>query len=84
MIYTANNCQPGTTVFDVEGRETLRHVLSVDTRAGVVTCAHQPIRAKPGDAEEIDTFDVRFRSIYPIRGCDLWPWLFHCYGREVS
>ncbi len=84
MIYTSRNCQPGTSVRDVEGRETLSRVVSVDTVAGVVTCAHDPIRVTPGPIQEIETFTVRFRSIYPIRGCDLWPRLFHCYGREVS
>ena len=79
MIYGPNNCQGGTLVFDVDHRERLDQVLSVNTESGVVVCCHKPIRVVDG---EVAHYTVKFRSIYAIRGLDRLPGLFHCYGRS--
>lgn len=77
MIYTSNNAG-GATVFDMDGLQQLRQVVSVDTDTGDVCMAHEPLRIKGG---EIDCFTVRFASIHPIQGLEPRPVMFHCYGR---
>lgn len=82
MIYTQRNVQPGTTVHDVEARRTVGHVLSVDSEAGEVVRACQPVRL---DAlGRVETFVERYRSIYPIFAGLSVPQLFHCYGRQAD
>lgn len=69
----------GASVYDVDRREKLGHVMSVDIDAGEVRCAHQPLRLV---GDEVQVFTVRFRSIYPIWAGSPRPVLFHCYGRS--
>lgn len=78
MIYTHHNARCAT-VHDVMQREQLNHVVSVDTETAEVEVAHQPVR--PNHRGEIDTYTVKFSSIYPIFAGSASPLLFHCYGR---
>lgn len=81
MLYNSNNAS-GSIVVDVEARQQLRQVLEVNTKAGWVKVAHDPVRS---DAQgRVIGERIRFRSIYPIWGLELRPCLFHCYGRLGS
>ena len=70
----------GAQVYDVDTLEQLTEVISVDIDEGVVERAYKPIRLV-GDT--LDTYKVRFRSIYPIWGGSPTAVLFHCYGRQA-
>lgn len=80
MIYRPAHCEVPAHVFDVEAGAELARVLSVDPETGVVTCSYQPARVDRR-ANEIESFQVRFRSIHAICGVRGLPTLFHCYGR---
>jgi hypothetical protein len=80
MIYDANNCMPRCTVYDVDAKERIDRVVAVNAKAGWVQVAEQPLRVTEHD--HIATRLVRFASIYPIKGGEHWPVLFHCYGRK--
>ena len=69
----------GAAVYDVDSREKLYAVMSVDIDAGEVRCAEQPLRLV---GDEVQVFTMRFRSIYPIWAGSPCPVLFHCYGRS--
>ena len=71
----------GSTVFEVEGRRRLDHVLSVDTTAGVVVRAEQPLRIVGDDFAK---YAERFERIHAIYGCEAAPVLFHCYGKKAQ
>jgi hypothetical protein len=77
MIYNCKNAG-GASVYDVETKERLDHVMSIDTDAGEVLRAEHPARVVGG---QLATFTQKFTTIYPIRGGGARPVLFHCYGR---
>ena len=62
-------------------RDSLKHVLSVDTGTGEVECAHLPLEVSADGT--IATYRVRFRAIHPIFGGNVLPQAFHCYGPQV-
>ena len=70
----------GAEVYDVDTKEKLREVMSIDTDAMTVTRFETPLRIV-GDS--LVTYDMQFRSIYAIQGLEQRPCLFHCYGRKV-
>lgn len=76
MIFTSENTRGGS-VFDVDTKQKIGYVRSIDTENGEIVCMHQPIRIKDG---EVETFSIRYESIYPIYGGSSCPCLFHCYG----
>ena len=75
MKFNHTNCQPGTSVVDVDKRETLKMVMTINTETGEVECYHQPFDVF------CQTYTIKFRSIYPIYGGSPVPGMFHCYGR---
>lgn len=77
MIYDRSNAL-FATVYDVDTCEKIGQVISIDTQAGEVLCAYFPIRVVD---DRVDTYTIRYRTIYPIFGGSPWPGLFHCYGR---
>ena len=79
MIYDPGNCMPGTAVADVDTMEQIARVMTIDTEANTVTCAHYPYRA---DGEHVAAYTLRYRHIAAIRGQDPLPCLFHCYGLQ--
>lgn len=79
MLYDRHNAL-GAQVFDIGTCEQIRRVMSVDTDAGVVIAAHDPLRLRP-NREEVETYEIRFRAIHAIRGGFDKPVLFHCYDR---
>lgn len=79
MLYSRDNAL-GAKVFDIGTCEQIRLVMSVDTDAGIVVAAHDPLRLHP-NREEVETYEIRFRSIHAIRGGSDKPVLFHCYDR---
>ena len=79
MIYTADNAL-GAKVYDVDTKEEIGHVVAINPGAGWVQVAEQPVRATAHG--HIDTRRIRFASIYPIKGRESRPVLFHCYGRK--
>lgn len=74
--WTVDNAA-GAKVFDVDAKQELGDVMSVDTAKGEVVRACRPLRV---EGEQIATFTQRFRSIYPIFSSGRRPELFHCYG----
>lgn len=78
-VFDGGNAK-GARVYDVDTKQQITHVLWVDADAGEVACAHDPVRLV---GDEIDTYKVRFRSIYPIWGGSPTAVLFHCYGRQA-
>lgn len=83
MIFNCNNAR-WTDVVDVEARETLKHVICVDTDAGEVHVAVQPLQIS-SDGESVATRAIKFRSIYPIYGLRKYmPEMLHCYGRRAA
>lgn len=79
MLYNSSNVLRSTTVHDLDRRELVRRVMSIDTdRAEVVVCS-EPLRAA-ADGRTILTETVRFASIWPILD-DGFPCAFHCHGR---
>lgn len=79
MLYDPDNAR-GASVYDVEKREKLHRVVTVDTQTGIVTMHHEPLRLN-ATRDAVETFEARFESIYPIFGGRTNPVLFHCYGR---
>lgn len=78
-VYNSRNVAPGTNVYEVETKQKILQVLSIDTDRNVVECAHDPLEViASGD---IATFEIKFRAIHAIRGTNALPGLFHCYGR---
>ena len=78
MLYTADNCAPRCAVYDVDIKERIDRVVAINAKAGWVQVAEQPLRVTATDC--IATRRIRFDSIYPIKGREHWPVLFHCYG----
>lgn len=78
--FTARNSF-GATVYDVDTKEKINDVISVDTELKQVECFYNPIRVHPDIDNEVETFVIKFASIYPIYGGGDRPCLFHCYGR---
>lgn len=78
MIYTPRNVSGNTKVYDMDRREQLQLVTSIDTQNGEVHCCHKPLQVID---DEVVTFMLKFRSVYAIFGGEPWPVLFHCYGR---
>ena len=79
MKYDSSNAL-GAVVYDVDTKEKLREVMSIDTDAMTVTRFETPLRTV-GDS--LATYDMQFRSIYAIQGLEKRPCLFHCYGRKL-
>lgn len=77
MIYDYSN-SIGATVFDVDIKNEIKNVISINTDAMTVTCAEYPLRVV---GNGVSTFDTRYRSIYVIQGREKRPCLFHCYGK---
>ena len=80
MLYGPGNCDLPAHVYDVDRIELIGQVLTVDVDAGEVECRYKPLRLNH-DGTEVDTFKVRFQTIYPICAGSHKPTLFHCYGR---
>lgn len=81
MIYDATNCAPRCAVYDVDAKERIDQVIAINAKAGWVQVAEQPLRVTAHD--HIATRRIRFASIYPIKGRENRPVLFHCYGRKA-
>lgn len=81
MRYTVHNSARGASVFDVDSKEKIDHVMEVDTCSGELLCVSMPLRVN-ASGDGVETRTVKFRSIYPIYGGNIFPGLFHCYGRQ--
>ena len=82
MIYDAKNSARGSTVIDVDTKQTITRVISIDTDKAELTCFPDPIEVT--SSGDIATFKMRFHSIYAICGSCVLPQLFHCYGRITN
>lgn len=80
MIYGPRNVHLPAHAYDVDRLEMLLQVISIDTATGEVECWHSPMRLTAA-GDEVETFTLRFTTIYPIMGGYRAPTLFHCYGR---
>ena len=79
MIYNHYNSL-GASVHDVDTLERLHGVISVDDIEGIVTRQVWPVRLD--HTGEVDRYETRYQSIYPIFGSSHVPVMFHCYGRK--
>lgn len=79
MLYDPSNVQRGTTVHDLDRRELVRRVLSIDTDKAEVVVISEPLRVAD-DGDTIFTETVRFTAIWPILDQG-FPCAFHCHGR---
>ena len=82
MIYDRSNVEPGCAVVEVDTKEQIPFVLSVDTDRNVLVRSANPVEVAFGG--EILTFETKYRAIHAIRGRDFLPSLFHCYGRITN
>lgn len=80
MIYDHSNVMHKTRVYDVDTKEVLGHVIEINTRAGWVKVAEDPIRVNPH--QHLASKRIHFDSIHAIKGAEPLPCLFHCYGRK--
>lgn len=80
MIYNADNTH-GASVYDVDRKEKLAHVMSINDSAGWLLVAEHPLRATAHG--QIASRRIRFDAIHAIRGSAPLPVLFHCYGRQA-
>lgn len=78
MIYGPTNVMRATRVYDVDRKEMLDQVMSLDNGTGEVVCAYKPFQYLNG---EVLTYKLKFRSVYAIYAGQPLPCLFHCYGR---
>lgn len=78
--YTVSDVAFGTTVFNVDTKERIDHVLSVDTHTGELEICCQPTRLHPADDSRVETCSLKFRAIHPIFSGGRLPCMFHCYG----
>lgn len=74
--YDASSVGPRAATYDVDTKEKLPAVMSIDTASGEVVMAFQPYRVV---GDQVDTFTRHYRSIHPIFGGSPKPVLFHCY-----
>ena len=81
MIYSHDNTMPRTRVYDVDSNAEIGRVMAVNTRAGWVKVMDEPPRLN--EHGQVVTRRIRFGSIYPIKGLEPLPCLFHCYGRRA-
>lgn len=79
MSYFTPDNAMGAHVYEVVTSRRIDHVLAVDTQAGVVVRARQPIRMV---GDQLDSYIERYETIHPIYGGGVKPMLFHCYGRQ--
>lgn len=80
MLYDRTNTLPKTTVHDLDRREIVRDILSIDTDKGEVVAMLRPLRVA-ADRETILTQTIRFAAIWPILDQGA-PCAFHCHGRQ--
>jgi hypothetical protein len=79
MIYNPNNCAFRTRVYDVDTKEQINLVLSID--ADEMTLLVHDLDATI-HGSHIPSRVIRYTTIYPIFGDSMFPVLFHCYGRK--
>jgi len=77
MIFTPRNTNRAS-VFDVDTKQEIKHVSSIDTEAMDLICYEQPFRVHHDHAA---TYTIKYRAIHPIYAGRPWPCLFHCYGK---
>jgi len=80
MLYTTDNVQRGTRLTDLDTRQKVERVISIDTVTGEVIVGLYPWRLNAaGDGVETET--IRFAAVWPIleRGV---PCHFQCHGRR--
>lgn len=81
MLYTPDNVMPGTRVYDMDNNAEIGKVLEVNTQAGWIKVVEGPARANRHG--HLATRRIRFDRIYPIKGLEVFPCMFHCYGRKA-
>ena len=79
MIYNHANCHNRTQVYDVDTKERITYVMSVDTDEMLLTVALVPTKWA---GDRVASEPRQYTTIYPIFGGSPWPVMFHCYGRK--
>lgn len=77
-IFNHHNAK-GATVSDVDTMQIFDDVMIVNTAEGWIEIIDPPLRVDHED--KIVVQRIHFRAIHAIRGGDIYPRLFHCYGR---
>ena len=80
MIFNSENAA-GALVMNVDTKQRIDRVLMVNTKTGAVVVGKDPYRLN--HKGKIDRETIYFDSIYPIKGLEVFPCLFHCYGRKA-
>ena len=78
-VFTALNTSRAR-VYDIDTKQELKYVASVDTVAMELVCYEFPLRC---EGERMASFTIKYRAIHPIYGGGFLPCLFHCYGRGL-
>lgn len=83
-MYFGAGDAPGASVHDLDRRERLQQVLSIDTEASEVEVVDQPMRLSGG---RIASRKIKFAAVWPIwvdvqPGRINRPVAFHCHGRQ--
>lgn len=79
MLYTAKNAFRAS-VYDVDSKQEIRHVLAINASNGSMLIADDPMRVT--EDGQLASHWVQYAAIHPIKGYGLMPCLFHCYGRK--
>ena len=77
-IYNFDNCDKRTLVYDVDTKERMALVLSINTER-MTLMVHDTMKWDDG---QVEIKVIRYTTIYPIFGDSLVPVLFHCYGSK--
>lgn len=81
MIYTHQNCQPGTVVYDMDKGERIPYVSKIDTETNTLIVCQFPL-AISAYAEELLTFERKFTRVEALPSAN-YPNRFNCYGEVV-
>lgn len=88
MLYHNGNAM-GATVHDLDTRQRIDRVISVDTEANEIEVPLQPHQFTE-DGKRLATMRLKYTALWPIFGWrkpgkEPWevgyPCMFHCYGR---
>lgn len=77
-VFNWRNVDAPCLVFDIANGVEIKQVESIDLNKAMLTIYEDPPQIING---EIDTFEMRFKSIHPIYGGSARPVSFHCYHR---
>lgn len=76
MIYTHQNCQRGTIIYDVDKQERIHRVTQIDTETNTLVVHEFPFII---DGDSIRSIERKFQRIEVLPPTE-FPNRFNCYG----